>query len=299
MSPDEPSAGGVPGAVAAVAAYVLWGLSALYWRLLADVPALQLFCFRIVFSLLTLAAFVAGSRQAKVVFSAVRSPRMLLVHAGSGLSVAINWAAFMWASIHGHVIETGVGYLLAPPVSVAFGVAVLRERLNRAKALAVVLMLVGIALLIVRNGDLIIWVYLTIGMTFGIFGLLRKLSPLGPVTGLAVETALPTLAVGIGAASGTVTFSYLAWGPASQVLLLCLCGLVSIIPLWLFAIASRSLRLADLGFFQYLLPTTQFVLAVTVYAQPISFDTLASLAIIWIALGIVVFDALAALRRTT
>jgi hypothetical protein len=81
-------------------------------------------------------------------------------------------------------------------------------------------------------------------------------------------------------------------GPAPQVLLLCLGGLVSIIPLWLFAIASRSLRLADLGFFQYLLPTTQFVLAVTVYAQPISFDTLASLAIIWIGMGIVVKAAL-------
>lgn len=279
--------------ISALAANILWGLSSLYWVMLTDAPPDQLIYFRIIFSFLVLMVILIGSRQASEVRTAAGSPRILLIYAGSGLSVAVNWAAFMWGSIHGHVIETGLGYLLAPLANVAFGVLFLRERLTRARGLAVALMVVGVSILILRSADLIAWVYLTIGLTFGVFSLLRKLGPLGPLTGLGLETSLLTVWVGLGAASGALSIDYLAWAPREQILLLSLCGFVSVLPLWLFSVANRSLRLADLGFLQYALPTTQFILAVTVYGQQVSPNTLACLVIIWVALGVIVIDTLA------
>jgi chloramphenicol-sensitive protein RarD len=286
------------GASAALAAYVLWGLSSLYWRLLADVPSLQLLCFRVISSLLVLVVLLAASGKLRALFSAGRNLRTLLIYAGSGLSVAINWAAFMWGSIHGHVVETGLGYLLAPLVSVIFGVLFLRERLDRMRGLAVVLMTVGVGSLILRGHDLHAWIYLSIGLTFGAYSLLRKLGPLDSLTSLALETGLLTAWVGLGAASGILTIDYVAYASPKLISLLCLCGVISIVPLWLFSVANRSLRLADLGFFQYALPTTQFILAITIYDQPLSINTLASLAIIWSALGIVVVSTLVAPRHT-
>jgi chloramphenicol-sensitive protein RarD len=148
-----------------------------------------------------------------------------------------------------------------------------------------------------RSADLTAWVYLTIGLTFGIFSLLRKLGPLGPLTGLSLETTLLTAGAGLGAVAGAFSIDYPAQAQGEQIALLSLCGFVSVAPLWLFSIANRSLRLADLGFLQYALPATQFILAVTVYGQRISPNTLVCLTIVWIALGIIVIDTLAAARK--
>lgn len=279
------------GVISAILAYILWGVSSLYWHLLADVPGPELLAYRILMSLVVLVLVLALARKLTETLRSATAPKNLLIYSLSGLSVAVNWGAFMWGSIHGHVVETGLGYLIAPLINVAFGTVLLNERLTKARVLAVLIMAGAIALLIIRSTELDIWVYAAIALSFGFYSLLRKLGPLGAIPGLAVETSILAVIVVVISALGTVPLSYPVIAPADSAALLLVCGLVSVIPLWLFSVANRAVPLSTLGFFQYLLPTTQFLLAVTFYHQPASTNTMVSLGLIWIALGIVLIEA--------
>ncbi|WP_375413485.1 EamA family transporter RarD [uncultured Bradyrhizobium sp.] len=285
------------GIFSATFAYFFWGVSALYWRLLGAVSAPELLAYRILLSLIVLLAILllAGNLGSTIREAAV--PRNALIYSLSGISIAVNWSAFIWGSIHGQVVETGLGYLIAPLLSVACGTIFLRERLTRAKSVAVLIMIAAVFLLIIRSAELNVWVYAAIALSFGCYSILRKLGPLGAVPGLAVETAVLAAAILIASSLGLISFSYPLTAPNGQVAILLACGVVSIIPLWLFSVANRALPLSTLGFFQYILPTTQFILAVTFYKQVLSTNTVASLVLIWVALGIVLIEAARTHRR--
>jgi chloramphenicol-sensitive protein RarD len=218
---------------------------------------------------------LAGNLGSTVREAAV--PRNALTYSLSGISIAVNWSAFMWGSIEGQVVETGLGYLIAPLLSVAFGTIFLKERLTKARSAAVLIMFAAVGLLIIRSAELNVWVYAAVALSFGFCSILRKLGPLGAVPGLAVETAVLAAAVLIATSLGPVSLSAPLTAPDGQVAVLLAFGVVSVIPLWLFSVANRALPLSTPGLFQYILPTTQFILAVTFYKQLPSTNTVVGL----------------------
>lgn len=289
--------GAARGALAAAACYFCWGLFPLYWKLLADVEAAELIAHRHIWSL----AFVLGVMAAGAGFAdlraALRSRVALQWHALSGALLTVNWLVYVWGVNHGHVLETSLGYFLVPLVNVALGRLVLQERLRPAQWVAIGCAALGVGLMLGQVGRPP-WIALTLAATFGVYGLLRKKSPLGPLTGLGLETLLlAPFAVAFvlwqqhtgAGALGRVT-------PTEHVLLVS-AGVVTAVPLLLFAYGARRIRLSTLGLLQYIAPTVQFILGVWVFHEPFSRDRAAAFAFIWCGLALYTADNLWAQRR--
>lgn len=285
------------GALAASACYFTWGLFPLYWKQLADVDALELIAHRHVWSL----GFVLGLMAAGAGFTelraAVRSRTALQWHALSGVLLTVNWLVYVWGVNHGHVLETSLGYFLVPLVNVALGRLVLHERLRPAQWAAIACAAFGVALLVMRVGRLP-WIALTLAATFGAYGLLRKQSPLGPLTGLGLETLL--------LAPFAVAFLFWQWHTGNGALgrvsvaghvLLVGAGVVTAVPLLLFVYGAQRIRLSTLGLLQYIAPTVQFALGVWVFHEPFSRGRAAAFAFIWCGLALYTADNLWAQRR--
>lgn len=285
---DSPAGGESPAGLGfGIGAYLCWGLLPLYLRLLADVPAHQIVAHRILWSLLLLVAAAVLLRRMPAIRAAARGRTLALLCLSAGL-IAVNWIVFMWAVQNGHVLETSLGYFINPLVSVALGVAVLGERLRRVQAVAIGLAACGVLALLLSGGGAV-WISLMLALSFGTYGLVRKVAAIDALGGLLVETALlatPALAWlwWVGAdnrfGSGTATDLWLVLaGPATAV------------PLLLFAAAARRVRLATLGLLQYIAPTLQFVEAVLVFGEPLRPVHLVTFGLIWTGLAIYAADA--------
>lgn len=277
--------------LAASASYIIWGLFPIYWRLLKQVDATELITHRVVWSLLFLLAVVAAQRRLGEFVGALRNAANLKVHAMSGALLTVNWLVYVWAANAGHVIECSLGYFLVPLLNVALGRWVLHERLRTAQALAIILAAFGVACMVWQVGRPP-WIALALAGTFGFYGLLRKRSHLGPLTGLTVETVLlAPLALGY-LAFGLVRRSS-AFGSVdlSTTLLIMSTGVVTAVPLLLFAKGARGLRMMTLGLLQYLAPTGQFLLGWLFYAEPMSAGRTAAFALIWAGLALYSMDA--------
>ncbi|MEV6318567.1 EamA family transporter [Streptomyces sp. NPDC051776] len=285
------------GMAAMAAANVILGASSLYWHGLAAISPATLLGYRILASLVALIAALALLGRIRAALDAASDGRLMLVHVTAAVLVSANWLTFIWGSIHGRVIETGVGYLIAPAVTIGMGSLVLRERLGPVRALSLGVCLMGVGLLMLRSSELVWWVYVTIGVTWGLYTFLKKLTTADPVTGLTLETAVLAVAT-VGAVAAT---SYsLAPGAAADgadIGLLAVCGLVSVTPLWLISFGSKKIMLTVAGFLQYLLPTTQFVIAFTFYGQRPSGNSVMCFAIVWLALISLVVDSVLRGRR--
>lgn len=284
------------GALAAAVCYFCWGLFPLYWKQLADVDATELIAHRHVWSL----AFVLGVMAAGAGFAelraALRSRPALQWHALSGVLLTVNWLVYVWGVNHGHVLETSLGYFLVPLVNVALGRLVLKERLRPVQWTAIACAALGVALLLVRVGRPP-WIALTLAVSFGAYGLLRKKSPLGPLTGLGLETLL----------LAPFAVAFLLWqqhtgaGALGRVsatghVLLLSAGVVTAVPLLLFAYGARRIRLSTLGLLQYIAPSVQFALGVWVFHEPFSRDRATAFAFIWFGLALYTADNLWAQR---
>jgi len=298
MSGDPTRAAG-RGALAAAGCYFAWGLFPLYWKQLASVDATELIAHRHIWSLAFVLVLMATGRGLAELGAALRSRTALQWHALSGVLLTLNWLVYVWGVNHGHVLETSLGYFLVPLVNVALGRLVLHERLRRLQWLAIGFAVVGVSLLLVGVGRLP-WIALSLAATFGIYGLLRKKSPLGPLTGLGLETLLLF----------PFALGFLAWQQYSGVAalgrvgvvqhaMLFGAGIVTAIPLLLFAYGARRIRLSTLGLLQYIAPTVQFALGVWVFHEPFSRERAAAFAFIWCGLALYTADNLWAQRRLT
>lgn len=285
------------GVLAAAAGYLVWGLFPLFWKQLAAVDAFELIAQRLVWSAVLLAPLLAWRRgwgEARTVLATHRG--LTLNFFSSGL-LTINWLVYVWGVNAGHVVECSLGYFLVPLINVALGRVVLHEKLRRAQWLAIAFAAIGVALLLVRLGRLP-WIALALATTFGTYGLLRKQSPLGPLAGLAVETSLlaPFALIfllwrahkGLGA---------LGHAPVATQFLVMSTGIVTAVPLLLFAYGARRLRLITLGLLQYLAPTVQFALGVFVYHEVFTLERAQSFVLIWTGLAIYTADAFWSNRR--
>ena len=268
----------------AVGAYVTWGLFPLYWKLLQQVSALQLIGHRVVWSCVMLLAIIVISRQWKAFRSSILNRRALLIYAVAGVLIAINWTIYVWAVNSNFILETSLGYFINPLVSVLLGVLVLGERLRIGQGLAIGLAAAGVLYLTLSYGSLP-WISLALACTFGTYGLVKKMAPLGAAHGLALETGLllvPALAylfyeesVGRGAfmhSSATTDWLIVGTGP------------VTTIPLLFFAAAARRIPLSMVGLFQYIAPTLQFLIGVFLFHEPFTRSRFIGFSMVWLAL---------------
>ena len=289
--PNESSA-----LLAAVAAFVTWGLVPVYWKLLRFIPAMEILAHRFVWTCVFMVLLLSWRRRWPEVLANLRSRRTALLCIGSGVAIAINWLVFIWAVNAGRVLETSLGYFMTPLVNVLLGAIFLRERLTRAQLLSVLLATGAVSYLTFGFGRLP-WVTLTLCFSFGLYGLLRKISGAASIPGLFLETTvLMPLALGFLfylASRHALHFSLEAPGLS---LLLVSTGIVTGVPLLWFAYAARHLRLTTLGFLQYLAPSCTFFLGIFVFHEPLRRAQMLTFVLIWIALGIFTADAVARWR---
>ena len=282
------------GIGAAASAYLIWGLVPVFFKQLAEVPAGEIIAHRVIWSLLFMVAVLGFGRGFTAALALARQPTRLLRVAIASALVMINWLTFVYGVNAGRILETSLGYFMLPLFNVPLGVVILKERLRPAQWLAVFFAAAGVGLETWRIGGLP-WISLVLAGSFGIYGLLRKQLPLDAASGLFLETACMTpLAI--------LYLLYLFWfGEAgafhfgltlSRDLLLIASGVVTAVPLLLFAIGARRLPMNVMGFLQYLAPTLTFLLAVFVYDEAMNPARLISFALIWTGLAVFTADVL-------
>jgi len=264
-------------------AYFVWGMLPIYWKCLLQVPALQVISHRIGWSFLLLLGYILITRQWGQ-FRAACNRRAVVLYLTAGILLSINWLVYVWAVNAGYIVETSLGYFINPLFSVVLGMLFLSERLRPVQWLAVGLAAAGVFYLTLTYGS-VPWIALTLAITFGLYGLVKKIAPLGSLFGLTLETGfvfLPAVCLlllvefrGLGG------FGHLG---SSIDLLLVGTGIVTIAPLLLFAAAARRITLSVIGIMQYIAPTMQFLLGVFIYKEPFTLTKLIGFALVWAAL---------------
>lgn len=275
----------------ALGCYLIWGLFPLYWYPIttAGIDAGQILAQRIswsaVFSIIVL--LLMNKRAA--LFAAVADRRLLLAFMCSAAAISVNWLVYLWAITHHHILDASLGYFISPLVNVLFGFLFFKETLNRTQMLAIVLALTGILWLAVPAGH-IPWVSLLLAGSFGLYSLLRKLAPLDALTGMTLETLLMlpfALAyLWYTAHHGGLVFETLS---PLQLTVLIGSGAVTVLPLLMFAAGAKRISMSDLGMIQYVSPTMQFFLGLTLFGEAFNLQKFAGYAWVWAGIAVYVF----------
>jgi chloramphenicol-sensitive protein RarD len=279
------------GSLYAIAAFGFWGLTPIYYKLMPDVPPVEVLAHRIVWSVAFGAVFVTLLRAWPAVKSALGDPRTVRALGLTAVLVSTNWLIYIYAIVTDQVMSTSLGYYINPLVNVLLGMLFLGERLGRGRTLAVALAAIGTASLAFEIGRLP-WISLTLAFSFGFYGLIRKRLGLPSMAALFVETLLiaplALAALGWYAWQGESSFG----GDTATTVLLVFAGPVTLLPLLWFAEAARRLPLITVGFFQYLGPTLTFLLAVLVYGEAFTAAWAITFVLIWSALAVFTIDSL-------
>jgi chloramphenicol-sensitive protein RarD len=280
------------GVLAAALAYTIWGVVVVYWKWLDHVSAWEVLAHRVVWCLIFLVPIVLALGRWPAIRAALTTPRSLFTLMACGVFIGSNWGLFIWAVQQGRIVETSLGYYINPLFAIAMGVVLLGERLSPVRLASLALAALGVAIQAWAMG-FVPWISLVLATSFAIYGYLRKVVRVEALDGLFVETLLiAPLAAGYLLwlnGEGTLAFGHTGWDEA---LLLMMAGPITAVPLWMFAVGARGVRLSTMGFLQYIAPTISLVIAVAVYDEP--FDTLrmVSFAFIWAALLVVSLEAL-------
>jgi chloramphenicol-sensitive protein RarD len=267
-----------------LAAYVMWGFFPIYWKLLHDVPALQVIGHRIGWSFILLVGVILFTKQWKNFRSAALVPKVIGLYAIAGVLLSINWLIYVWGVNSGFIVETSLGYFINPLISVLLGVVFLHERLRTLQWIPVGLAAAGVLYLTVTYGRLP-WIALSLAFSFGIYGFVKKLAPLGSLYGLTLETALvfPFALLYLAFVETAGTGAFLHQGVLTDILLIGT-GAVTSIPLLMFASAAREIPLTMIGILQYVAPTLQFLIGVFLYHEPFDHSRLVGFSLVWLAL---------------
>ena len=284
------------GYLYALGAYVLWGALPIYWKWLQQVPAAQIIGHRIGWSFLLLFGFILVTRQWNQ-FRTTLNWRVAGIYLIAGILLSINWLIYVWAVNAGYIVETSLGYFINPLLNVVLGMLLLSERLRPAQWLPVGLAAGGVLYLTMTYGS-VPWIALSLAFTFGFYGLVKKIAPLGSLYGLTLETwfvFLPAICyLLLAELKGQGGFAHHGW---QTDLLLVGTGIVTTTPLLLFASATRRITLTMVGIMQYIAPSMQFLIGVFIYKEPFTLAKLAGFAMIWIALLIFWFEGVVARRQ--
>lgn len=278
----------------ALAAFVLWGVLPLYWKLLKHFPADFILSHRIVWSAIFLAAWVFLRGDWRQVTRQFISRETLVRLIPSTLLIGSNWYLYIWAVNSGFVLETSFGYFLNPLINVILGTLFLGERLSRWQKAAVALVVLAIANLLISHGRLP-WIALALALSFGLYGLMKKMTKSDSLTSLTNETWLLIVPAFVALLVSPVSPAAI---PAGSWALLVGGGILTALPLYFFGRAAKHLSLSTIGIFQYIAPSMQFFLAVFVFREPFLLPTLVSFVLIWTALAIYTWDSFRVLRAS-
>ena len=275
------------GLLAALGAYLLWGVFPLYFIAIADVPTVEIVSNRIAWSAVLVIGLVLLRGQGSALLRVFRNPRNFWGLVGSAICITINWGFFAWAVPHGHALDAGFGYLVNPLVTVLIGFVVLRERLSPTRWIAVSLAGLGVAVLAYGQGG-VPWIVLVLPVSFGLYGLLRKIIAVDAMVGLAVEVLLlaPFAAIWLATRPGGGALLGQGLGMTGMMLL---GAPVTAVPLFLFAYGARRMPLATLGVLQYVAPTIQLFLATVFFGEPITWADGIAFGLIWAGIAVYSF----------
>ncbi|WP_066516924.1 EamA family transporter RarD [Sphingobium cloacae] len=279
-----------------MAAYGLWGLLPIFFKLLHHVGPFELVAQRVFWSLILILVLLAARRALGPFREVLATPRLLLPLAASAVFIATNWTTYIWAVNDGHVIAASLGYFLNPLVNVALGVLVLKERLRRGQTLAIGIAGIGVAIM-AASALTTLWISILLAFSFAFYALIRKMTPVAPMAGLGVETLILT----------PVALAYLGWlaghGGVSfgkdgfTTAMLVVSGAITTVPLVLFAVAAHRLPMATLGLLQFIAPTLQFLSGILLFGETLNHGQMASFALIWLGLILFAGDSMTAVRR--
>ncbi|HUN23151.1 MAG TPA: EamA family transporter RarD [Anaerolineales bacterium] len=283
----------------ALASYLIWGCFPIYFKLLKTVPPLQTLTHRMVWSAVFLLVLQLFTTKLGWLSQALRSPRVLGVYLVSALLLSVNWLVFIVAINRGYVVESSLGYFINPLVNVFLGYVVLREKLTRWQWLAIGLCVLGVSYRAIAYGQFP-WVALALAGSFGTYGFVRKIAPLDSLRGLTIETLFQffpaLLYLGFVEWQGVGAFGSASLGGK---LLLMSAGIVTAVPLLLYAAAMRRLPLTTMGILLYINPTLQFLSAVLLFKEPFSASSAIGFGMIWVALLIFTISTWQANRSQT
>jgi len=285
------------GILYGASAYLMWGFFPIYFKLLHEVPAVQILGHRVVWSLLFLLVLVTAVREGAALRRSASNHRTLLIYLLAAVLLAANWLTYIWGVNAGFVVETSLGYFINPLMNVLLGVIILRERLRLTQWVPLGLAAAGVIYLTILYGTLP-WIALALALTFASYGLVKKLAPLGALHSLTLETGLlfvPALGYLVWMAMvGQGAFIRLG---AATTILLALAGVITAVPLLLFGAAARRVPLSTLGILQFIAPTCQFLLGVFVYGEAFTIARLVGFLCIWLALLLYIGEGLIVQRR--
>lgn len=285
------------GVISVFFAYVIWGFFPIYFKLLHDAPAIQIMTHRVTWSFIFLFILVSLRKEVGLIIGRLNK-KIILIYLAAGLLLSINWLTYVWGVNAGFVVETSLGYFINPLVSVSLGMIFLRERLRPLQWVPVGLAAIGVIYLTILHGSLP-WIALVLAFSFGFYGLFKKIAPLPSIQGVTLETAaifIPALAFLLFSEfSGIGIFGH---SSALTSILLALSGIVTAIPLILFATGAPLVTLSTIGLLQYVAPTIQFLIGVFLFGEPFSQHQLLGFSIIWLALLIFSVEGYMARRKT-
>jgi len=286
------------GVLAGFAAYGLWGVFPLVFRLLDDVSAVEILFHRIAWSLAVVLGVLAVQRRLPALAALVRHRRSLRLLALAAVFISINWLTYIWAVNNDHVVDAALGYYVNPLLTVALGVLVLGERLRPAQKVALGFGAASVLVLTVANGR-VPWIALVLAASFAAYGYLKKDAGAAALTSLAIETAVlaPVAVIGLSAfaVQGELSFTN---GSVWRDLLLAALGVVTAVPLLLFATAATRIPLSMLGLLQYVTPTMQLICGVVILDEDLPPERLAGFVLVWVALTVLATDAVRSERRS-
>lgn len=275
----------------ALSAYLFWGvLVPLYFKTVSSVDAVEVLAHRVVWSALLTVAVLAVLGRGRRIAAAFRDRRALLPLVASSLLISTNWLVFIYAIGSDHLLQASLGYYMTPLVSVLLGIVMLGERLGRLQLAAVVIAILGVANMVLLTG-VFPWVSVVLAFSFGIYGALRKQAPVDGLTGFCVETLLVLLPA-VAYLGWLIDSGHSSFGPSGLGIdgLLMLSGVVTALPLVLFAEGAKRLRLSTVGFMFYLTPSCQFLLAVFGFDEAFDTGRLITFALIWTAVALYSVD---------
>ena len=289
---DRASSDGKSGLAYALGAHLVWGSMPLYLLLVQSVPPLEFVAWRLIFTLPLCLAFVAATRGWGELRQVLRNDRAMLTLLGSASMVAVNWWLYVWAIHNGHIYAASLGYYILPLMMMLLGLVVLGERLSRRQWAAVALAGLGVGILAV-GALTTMWLSLSMAVTFGVYGLLRKTVSAGPLAGLTVESLILY----------PVALAIVAWywaspaGPAVAqgwdiALAVAWSGPMTAIPLMWFATAARRMPYTVIGFLQFISPTVVFLLGLFVFGEELRPAQLACYVLIWAAAALFTWELL-------
>ena len=283
----------------ALAAYLMWGFLPVYMKALGHIPPAEVIAHRVIWSVPIAGAVLWGLGRTSDIVTALRTPRLLAMGAATATLISVNWGIYVWSIGSGHALDAALGYYINPLFSVFLGAVLLGERLNRAQMVAIGLATLAVAILTIEAGRLPV-VALGLTLTWGIYAYLKKSLPIGPNQGFLLEVLLllgpALLYAGWLELQGT---SHFAKASQSDTWLLLGCGLVTAVPLMVYANGAKLLRLSTIAMMQYIAPTMIFLTAVFLFHEPFGRARMIAFPMIWAALAIFTWSMLRKVRSVS